>query len=400
MNKMVETDVAIIGGGITGLWLLNQLRQQGFSAVLLESATLGGEQTHKAQGIIHGGMKYALQGTPTAAAEAIARMPEIWQSCLRGEGCIDLRDVPVLSAHQYLWTTSALTSKLAGFFASIALQGNVKSLNRNEFPAIFQHSQFKGQLYSLDEMVIDVHALIRELVKPNQDVIFKVDPFQENQLEFDEYNRLVSFEIHAAPMPPLHLTAKKYIFAAGAGNEIILKKLTNQSIAMQLRPLHMVMAKHHFPYEVYAHCLGLGATPRVTITTHRTSDEKYVWYIGGQIAEEGVKRDVAEQIAAARQELQELFSWLDFTNVQFATFMVSRAEAMQPGGKRPDSCYMTEIENNIIAWPTKLAFAPLVAAQIIECLQRENVKSGKADIREMRAWPMPAFARPMWEQLL
>lgn len=400
MNKTVETDIAIIGGGITGLWLLNQLRQQGFSVVLLESAVLGGEQTHKAQGIIHGGMKYALQGSMTRAAESIVSMPDVWQSCLRGEGSIDLREVPVLSDHQYLWTTSAITSKLAGFFASIALKGNVKSLNQTEFPAIFQSPQFKGQLYSLDEMVIDVHALIRELVKPNQDVIFKIDPIQQDHLTFDENNRLISFEIHAAPMQPLYLKAKKYIFAAGAGNEIILKKLTNPSIGMQLRPLHMVIAKHDFPYEVYAHCLGLGATPRVTITTHRTADGKYAWYIGGQIAEEGVKRDAKEQIEVARHELQELFPWLDFSNVQFATFMVSRAETQQPGGKRPDSCYMKEIENNIITWPTKLAFAPLLADQIIQCLQKGDTKTDKADIREMRAWPMPAFARPMWDQLL
>ncbi len=400
MNKTVETDIAIIGGGITGLWLLNQLREQGFSAILLESATLGGEQTHKSQGIIHGGMKYALQGSLTAASDAISRMPQVWQACLQGEGSIDLRDVPVLSTHQYLWTTSALTSKLSGFFASIALKGDVKSLKRDEFPANFQNPQFKGQLYSLNEMVIDVHSLIRALVKPNQDAIFKIDPIQENHLEVDEHNRLVSLEIHAAPMQPLFLKAKKYIFAAGSGNEIILKKFHSNPVAMQLRPLHMVIAKHDFPDEVYAHCLGFGATPRVTITTHRTADGKYAWYIGGQIAEEGVKRDAAEQIATTRQELQELFPWLDFTNVQFATFMVNRAEVMQPGGKRPDSCFMKEIENSIVAWPTKLALAPLLANQIIECLLRENAKSDKSDIREMRAWPMPAFAKPMWDQLL
>lgn len=400
MNKTVETDIAIIGGGITGLWLLNRLRQQGFSAVLLESATLGGEQTHKSQGIIHGGMKYALQGSITGASEAISEMPKIWEACLKGEGSIDLRDVPILSTHQYLWTTSSLTSKLAGFFASIALKGNVKSLNQNEFPIFFQNPQFKGQLYSLDEMVIDVHALIRELVKPNQDVIFKIDPIQEDHLKLDEHNRLISFEIHAAPMQPLNLKAQKYIFAAGAGNQILLNKLTNHSAGMQLRPLHMVIVKHDFPEEIYAHCLGLGATPRVTITTHRTSDGGYAWYIGGQIAEEGVKRDAADQIAVTRKELQELFPWLDFSNAQFSTFMISRAEAMQPGGKRPDSCYMEEIENCIIAWPTKLAFAPLLAEQIIECLESKNTKSHKADIREMRAWPMPAFARPMWDQLL
>jgi len=399
MKKFVETDIAIIGGGIAGLWLLNQLRQQGFSAVLLQSATLGGEQTHQPHRIIHGGMKYALSGAMTAAAEAIARMPDIWAACLRGEGLIDLHDVPVLSTYQYLWTTGALTSKLAGYFASVALKGNVKALPRAEFPELFQHPQFKGQLYALDEMVIDVHGLIRELVKPNQDVIFKIDPLQKEHVELDENNQLLSIEIHAAPMQPLRLKAKKYIFAAGAGNQALLEKLPRHKADMQLRPLHMIIAKHHFPYPVYAHCLGLGATPRVTITTHRAHDGHFVWYIGGQIAEEGVKREAAEQIAVARQELQELFPWLDFTGVEFSTFRVDRAEALQADGKRPDSCFMEEVDNAIITWPTKLAFAPLLAEQVIQRLDQENTKTGKADIREMRAWPMPAFARPMWDKV-
>jgi glycerol-3-phosphate dehydrogenase len=325
MKKTVETDVAIIGGGIAGLWLLNELRRQGFSAVLLESATLGGGQTNKAQGIIHGGMKYALQGVVTTAADSIADMPTVWQDCLEGKGTIDLRHVPILSKHQYLWTTNALTSKLAGFFAGIALKGNVQALTPTEFPAIFQNPEFKGQVYSLDEVILDVNALVRELVKPNQDVIYKIDAPQDNQLQFDEKGQLISFELHAAPMPALQLKAKKYIFVAGGGNELVLRKIPVKKTGMQRRPLHMVLAKHHFPDPLFAHCLGFGSVPRITITTHQAHDGKTVWYMGGQIAEEGVKRTAAEQIEVARKELKELLPWLDFSNVEFAAFMVERA---------------------------------------------------------------------------
>src|SRR5882762_9084544 len=93
MKKTVKTDIVIIGGGIAGLWLLNRLRQLGYSAILLESNTLGGGQTHKAQGIIHGGMKYALQGEVTSSMAAITDMPKIWQHCLHGQGEIDLTHV-------------------------------------------------------------------------------------------------------------------------------------------------------------------------------------------------------------------------------------------------------------------------------------------------------------------
>ena len=53
---------------------MNSIRQ------LLETGTIGGGQTIGAQGIIHGGIKYALTGQASRASEAISRMPEIWNT--------------------------------------------------------------------------------------------------------------------------------------------------------------------------------------------------------------------------------------------------------------------------------------------------------------------------------
>lgn len=400
MKKTVETDIVIIGGGIAGLWILNRLRQLGYSVILLESKALGAGQTNKAQGIIHGGIKYALQGMMTSASQEIADMPRVWDECLHGRGVIDLSQVPVLSKHQFLWSTGSLASRIAGFFAGMALKGNVEELPRDKYPDIFQDSQFKGQVYSLDEIVVDVHAVTRELVRSNQDVIFKIDPPQDHQVKFDSNGQLISFEIEAEPIEPIQIKAQKYIFAAGAGNEELLKPLKDKGVSMQRRPLHMVLVKTTFSYPLYAHCLGLGSVPRITVTTHKTHDGQSVWYIGGQLAEEGVKRDAKAQILAARRELKDLFPWLDFTGAQFATFFVDRAEGLQADGRRPDSSYAKEIENVIAAWPTKLALAPKLANEIIEKLQHANITPHAADLRLLRAWPIPALAKPVWDELL
>jgi glycerol-3-phosphate dehydrogenase len=400
MPSMVETDIAILGGGVTGLWLLNRLRQLGFSAILLESAVLGGGQTHKSQGIIHGGMKFALQGSLNAASQTIADMPAVWKQCLQGKGDIDLTHVPILSQQQYLWSTGKLASKITGFFANVALQGRVSEVAPAEYPAVFQNPQFKGLVYALDEIAIDVHALIRELVKPHQDVIFKIDPLHEDQLQFDAAGRLISLEVQALPNKVTKIKAQKYIFVAGAGNELILKKWQQEKLTMQRRPLHMVVVKTDFDYPVFAHCFGMGATPRITITTHHAQDGKSVWYLGGQIAEDGVKRNADEQTALAKKELQELFPWLDFSAARFASFFIDRAEPTQPGGKRPDGAYMKHIENTIVAWPTKLALAPQLAEEIISALQHEHLQPGTFDARALRAFPMPALAKPIWDELL
>ena len=400
MKTTVETDIVIIGGGVAGLWLLNRLRKSGYCAILLESNTLGGGQTNKAQGIIHGGMKFALQGAMTPAAQAIANMPQTWLDCLEGRGDIDLTHVPILSKNQCLWSTGSLTSKISGFFAGLALKSQVQELKKEQFPEVFQHPQFKGQVYSLDEMVIDANALVRELVKPNQDVIFKVNAMEDDHLNFDEQGRLDSITIQVSPLPALTVRAQKYIFTAGAGNESLLDPLRKKGIAMQRRPLHMVVVKTDFSYPLFAHCLGLSSVPRITVTTHKAHDGKTIWYLGGQIAEEGVKRNQAEQIQATRKELASLMPWLDFSKAEFASFMIDRAEALQSDGKRPDSFYFKEIANVIAAWPTKLAFAPELANSIIKHFKKSAVQPASSDLRLLRAWPIPAFAKPIWDELL
>ena len=97
MPSVISTDVLIVGAGVAGLWLNARLRRQGFSTVVVERESLGGGQSVKSQGIIHGGAKYALHGALTGASEAIADMPRRWREALAGDGELDLSAAYVLS---------------------------------------------------------------------------------------------------------------------------------------------------------------------------------------------------------------------------------------------------------------------------------------------------------------
>ena len=99
-NLILNVDVVIVGGGIAGLWLLARLRQLGYGTLLIESEQLGAGQTLCAQGIIHGGAKYALHGRVSDSATAIAEMPALWRRCLNGEDeMINLRGARMLAEH-------------------------------------------------------------------------------------------------------------------------------------------------------------------------------------------------------------------------------------------------------------------------------------------------------------
>jgi glycerol-3-phosphate dehydrogenase len=396
MKKTAAADMVIFGGGIAGLWVLNRLRQLGFSVLLFESNALGSGQTHKSQGIIHGGLKYALQGKLNKEVEALTHMPEIWRQCLSGVGEIDLSQVTVLSNEQYLFAEGQLKAKLSGFLASTALSSRVRPLSREKFPSLFQHSAFKGDVFSLDEIVIDVTTLIRELVKANQDAIFMIEPLSGEGLKFDDQGKLISATIYMSGKF-VEVSAQQFIFTAGIGNEVVLKRLKTKEVAMQRRPLHMVLVKTPFDYPIYAHCVGLGRKPRLTITTHRTFNGETVWYLGGSLAEEGVKRDACAQMKAAQTELRSLFPWLDFSRAAFSTFIVDRAEPLQKGFLKPESAYTKMIENMIIAWPTKLALAPKLAENILQHVSKLELTPHLFDTRELRAWPIPPLASPIWE---
>jgi hypothetical protein len=71
---------------------------------------------------------------------------------------------------------------------------------------------------------------------------------------------------------------------------------------MQRRPLHMIIAKGPSLKPLYAHCLGGGTKPRITVTTHPAADGKWVWYLGGDIAEaDGVARSLPNRSPPRRK---------------------------------------------------------------------------------------------------
>lgn len=399
MQEQVSVDVAIFGGGIAGLWALTRLRQAGYNAVLFETEALGAGQTLKSQGIIHGGMKYALTGKLSAESSAMAEMPRVWRDCLRGKGEINLKDVSLLSDKQYLWSPSGLFGKIAGFFASMTMKSQVLAVKKEDYPYVFNHAEFKGSIYALDEMVLDVPSLIAALAKLNEGAIFKVDAFDTSAFQFTNTAQLLSVNLKTADKS-LSLIASHFVFAAGAGNSVIVDALKHEKLAMQRRPLHMVMVKTPFYYPLFAHCMGVGPRPRLTITTHRLPNGEAIWYLGGVLAEEGVDRDASAQIQAAKNELTDLFPWLDFSAAKYSTVRVDRAEPQQASGLKPESVYAETLQNITIAWPTKLALAPVLADAILNAVKARGIDLAPVDLSSLKQWPTPMLSKPMWETCL
>ncbi len=368
---------------MAGLWTLARLRRAGYRCVLIERNALGAGQTIASQGIIHGGIKYALTGTATRASRAIAEMPGIWRACLRGEGEVDLRGVEVLSERQWLWTAGGVAARIAGVAASKAIRTEVVRVDAADRPAWLAGAP-RGiggvDVYSVEEPVLDPRGIVRELARAGEGCIVREDA-------------------------GIEVVARRRILAAGEGNEGLLRRFTGEGGAggarMQRRALCMVMVRGHGLPMVYGHCLGASSTPRLTVTSQRDREGRTVLYLGGALAETGARegRPDPKQVATARGELRACLPWLEWDGVEAAAMRIDRAEGLTGDGSRPDEPVVKAIGEVVVVWPTKLAFAPLAAERVLGVLEGQGITpGGGAGPGPIGPEDAPAVAALPWEE--
>jgi glycine/D-amino acid oxidase-like deaminating enzyme len=365
---MIKTDIAIIGGGITGLWLLNQLQAAGYSTLLFERTGLGQGQTLSSQGMIHGGLKYNLAGVSSNASETIAGMPGIWQQCLAGDGPVDLHNAKCLARCYHLFSDAALGGKLAAFLGSKAVRGGARALKH--LPEPFNHPEFKGSVYEIPDMVIDTASVVAALAESAGSSIIQGAPTPVTE----GGSGIVGLTLPDGRT----VKAERYIFAAGAGNEDLLRQ-SDIAVGMQRRPLHQVLVRGPLP-TLFGHAVSMGSgdKPRMTISTHKTKDLQPVWYLGGDLAETGIHRSNAAQIEFAKNELKRFLPFIDTSECEFKSWRIDRAEPKTPDTLRPDRPFCAVSGNVLVCWPIKLTLVPLLAREVMK------------HIIEPSKWPAPS----------
>lgn len=379
--KECACEVVICGGGIAGLWAMQVLRARGYQPVLLEQQTLGGGQTLAAQGILHGGMKYALDGQVDDIALRLREMPPRWHEAMTGVGEVDLRGVQVLSENQFMWSDGSLFSKLSSAMGGKMLRGEVDALERDAWPAAFHELEYRGTVRTLKETVIDVKSAVQALAKPLAQAVYRCDDLKLLASGGD----VTTLEISAAGQEPLRLHARCVIFTAGSGNELAAAQLGLPQPATQRRPLRQMMLRGP-AWKLFGHCIVADPKPRVTVTSHTLLDGTPIWYLGGNLAEKACKlASEDEAIAFTRQELSAIFPKVDWRTFPIATWDVDRAEPHQSVRFMPSEPTVVARGNCLLAWPTKLVFAPGLATRLAQAVAERLAPT---------SLPLPALPLP------
>ncbi len=388
-------DTVIFGGGVAGLWLLDELTRRGVYAILLETGELGGGQTIASQGILHGGLKYTLQGLLTGSAASIRDMPQTWRECLNGIREPNLSRTRIRTEHCHLWRTDSLSSRLGMIGAKMGLRVAPQNLDAQDRPDVLANCP--GQVAQLDEQIISPQSLIADLSSRNLEKILRIDAERGLSFELDGPGKVRTIRLtEPRTGKKVSLYPKHIAFTAGAGNAELRQRVGLDPQAMQRRPLHMVLVRGDLP-TLNGHCVD-GAKTRATITTDNDVAGRTVWQIGGQIAEDGVALVEPSLIGHARRELESIIPGIDLSHCEWATYRIDRAEGATSNGARPENVQILSEENVVTAWPTKLVLAPVLVEKLIDALQ--PLVLGEPAFPDIPPdWMRPNVARPPWEAI-
>jgi hypothetical protein len=258
-----------------------------------------------------------------------------------------------------------------------------------DLPAVLNGHPLRGSLYRLDEPVIDTESLLqvlaanhREAILLNQGVVKQVPDG--------------SIILRAEQRTPIVIYPDWCVYAAGAGNTLLTW------VPLRMQPLQMVMARGGgLPGDCYLQCLDEDPFPALTITSHIDHQGRVVWYLGGLLARQGVRRQPAEQIQAAHRELHRRLPWLDLNEVEFAALRTVRVSPAKASVEPDPPFRLFRAGHTFAAWASSLAAMPLLVEVVVAALQRNRIRPRTEDFSLLDDWPRPPLAPCPWndEQL-
>lgn len=403
----VDVDVVIVGGGIQGLWLLADLIDQGYQAILLERVRPGFGQTGHSHVFLHEGhmyasmLKYSGQDTHQSAV-SVLRANGLWQTALQTGRLKTL--MPLKSNFYVGWDDQQSAEDFEERCERAALPYE-KVETGHEFGAL----RAMASLYRSQALCLDSRLLLDHLLKYSN-ISERVGSCKEiHAVAYDtgKFNLLVSrpkdstrpqdLQYHQVANRPkdihLQIRAGALVLSAGAGNEKLINQLRTRG-GMPIDPhisrqqtvkTFMLVVKHRsgsLPPVA-------GLFPRaggIFIASRQDPQGRTVWLIADGQRElvsnpgEMTATDAAAWFNKLKGHLEKLLPALvtDRDNYEWGIYEATKAERWTTsirygeGGALPPGYYMHNPPSTSVwlTWPTLLTLAPLVADAIVGDLKQ------------------------------
>lgn len=383
----IEVDVVVIGGGIQGLWLLGNLIEAGYNAILLERMQPGFGQTGHSHVFLHQGHMYAgmPREDPNDSLDRINYVQQansLWQRELQSGR---LRGLQPIGSTFYMAFRDAENGEK---FQNLCMRGSLTCdpLDTQDIPADFGPVE---RAYKANGTCLDSNRLLNHLLQ-SDNLTDRVALCEIVSVESDSSGR---FRLQGKrdkrkrdPKNSLEIDASAVILSAGSGNEHMqglfgLDAATNGSRQQTVKTFMLIVRelnKSLLPFTgMHPDFDGL------FLVSRRDGEGRTVWLIGDKQRElvavpgEITAFDPVSWFKNTRLTIEKLFPSLmsNPDDYEWGIYEASKAEPWTEkgtgAGRFPGSYHFKRASGLPVwlVWPTLLTFAPLAAQFIVQDLE-------------------------------
>lgn len=391
----LAVDVVIVGGGVTGLWLLKELRECGWSAIVVTQGDLGGRQTGHSHVYIHRGHLYRRATTGADADRSLEDLmfaSQLWDEWLAdNEPVYDDTPVPYEQG-LFGFRNSERANECAALWSSHHLL-SVPA----DAPPIFEGSAMRS-FRSAPARCLTSSWMTRTLVGNHQASIVEVDRDPVFQT-VDETVTSVNLRVDDTDVT---LECSAVVLTAGSGNQALVGTLPRrrETIATD-RSAHMLIVQG--PVGVLEPVSGifeLNSEDAVFVVSRIDRERDSVVWLVSDSCRQTNSGDWLEYIDA---ELGEIFPRIPQirSKLLWGLYYAPKAELVDAdlsSGRSPTLSVKRVLQNVWCVWPIKLTLAPLAALEVEERL-RSFLGTPPGTATPQLGGHAPPIAQERWRNL-
>ncbi|MDQ6948884.1 MAG: FAD-dependent oxidoreductase, partial [Actinomycetota bacterium] len=385
----------IVGGGVAGLWLLNELRTCGWSAILVTQGELGGRQTGHSHGYIHRGHLYRQAVRGTKAGEAVQDLflaSLLWDEWLENnepeydklpapheQGLFGFRSEERGRECDALWASYGLTSVPAD--APSVFDGSAMHCLR------VADARCLNTTWLTQTLVGDLHASIIEI---DHDPVFN-----------KAGQRITSVDVQIAD-ETITLSTRAVVLTAGSGNQALVDAIHGKPRRMAVdRSAHMLVVEGSKEIlEPVSGIFELNSEDALFLVSRIDSARNaVVWLVSDSCRQTDAERWL-EHVDAELAEVFPSFSPLR-NKLLWGLYYAPKAELIHAdlsAGRTPTLHIDRVLDNAWCVWPIKLTLAPLAALDI-EGRVKAYLGDPPGTASPLLPGKAPRIARERWQQL-
>jgi glycine/D-amino acid oxidase-like deaminating enzyme len=400
---VISPDVLIIGGGVAGLWLLNDLHRD-YATLLLERETLGGGQTCHSHVYIHRGHVY--KESQADLITALQGVTETWNERLEDR---QLRKVTEWS--YFVWSNAADADQRAKLWSSFQLDGFQECRDDPTCARVFKRA-IVDRAFRCPEAALNGEELVDALRRDVDQYIRHIQAV--DHIEADTGDRRVK-EIHItmAAGERLVIAPGALVLAAGRGNQALLDLVYKRSGTppevegvgpeQQIRKAHMLVVKG----ELEPLAAVLPDLAGLFIVSRQCEDGQVAWLISDHRSEliksraDWEKYDAQWWLPKVLEFLEfvapRYFALADRPNLQWGVYEAPKAERKSSenevgsAGEIPHEEKVEQFEfvNLFVIWPTKLTLAPKTSEEVRHRLHAQRTITTPNPYGQENSLPTP-----------